>query len=99
MISRTRDDDYVKIGNVIRPDIRRRVSLPKSLVKDGVSFQIWVNSEGQILLEPQATIPASELWVFEDKKVLASLDKAMFESMNGQVVKRGSFAKYVKDES
>ncbi len=73
--------------------------MPKSLVKEGIAFQIWANSEGQILLEPQVNIPASELWVFDDKKVLASLDKAMFESMNGQVVKRGSFAKYVKDEA
>jgi hypothetical protein len=98
-VAKTRDDDYIKIGKVIRPDGRRRISLPKSLVKDGIAFQIWANGEGKILLEPQATIPASELWVFEDKNVLASLDKAMFESMNGQVVKRGSFAKYIKDES
>jgi hypothetical protein len=91
--------DYKKIGKIVRPDSRRRVSLPKSLVKDGVSFQIWANSEGQILLEPQVTIPASELWVFENAEILASLDKAMFESMNGQTVNRGSFAKYVKDEA
>jgi hypothetical protein len=91
--------DYKKIGKIVRPDSRRRVSLPKSLVKDGVSFQIWANSEGQILLEPQVTIPASESWVFENTEILASLDKAMFESMNGQTVNRGSFAKYVKDEA
>jgi hypothetical protein len=99
MATKIRDDDYKKIGNVIRPDSRRRVSLPRSLVKEGVSFQIWVNSEGQILLEPQVTIPASELWVFENKEILASLDKAAFESINGQTVNRGSFAKYIEDES
>lgn len=99
MVTKTIHSDYIKVGNIIHPDGRRRVCLPKSLVKEGIAFQIWANSEGQILLEPQVNIPASELWVFDDKKVLASLDKAMFESMNGQVVKRGSFAKYVKDEA
>lgn len=94
-----KDDDYRKIGKIIRPDGRRRVALPKSLVKDGISFQIWANSEGQILLEPQVTIPASESWVFENEEILASLDRAMFESINGQTVNLGSFAKYVEDEA
>ncbi|HEY40383.1 MAG TPA: hypothetical protein G4O18_00810 [Dehalococcoidia bacterium] len=99
MVTIIKGDDYKKIGKIIRPDGRRRVALPKSLIKDGISFQVWANSEGQILLEPQVTIPASELWVFENKEILASLDKAMFESMNGQTVNRGSFAKYVEDEA
>jgi len=30
---------------------------------------------------------------------LASLDKAILESLNGQVVRRGSFTRYIKDES
>tara|TARA_Y100000310_G_scaffold144390_1_gene143654 strand:+ start:26723 stop:26857 length:135 start_codon:yes stop_codon:yes gene_type:complete len=42
-------------------------------------------SVGQIILDQQVTIPASELWVFENKGILASID-------------RGSFAKYVKNE-
>ena len=99
MATLIRNNDYKKIGKIIKPDDRRRVALPKPLIKDGVSFQVWVNSEGQILLEPQVTIPASELWVFENKEILASLDRAMVESMNGQTVNRGSFAEYVEDEA
>ena len=99
MVTTTKDDNYTKIGKVVRPDDKRRIHLPKSVVKEGIAYQIWANSDGEIVLEPQVTIPAPESWVFENKEILASLDKAMFESMNGQVVNRGSFAKYVKDES
>ena len=49
------------------------------------------------MLDPQVTIPASEAWLFENKEALALVDKGMAESMNGQVINRGSFAKYVKD--
>jgi hypothetical protein len=45
-------------------------------------------------VNPQVTIPASEAWIFEDKAVLDSVDKGMTESSNGQLIDRGSFAKY-----
>ena len=45
----------------------------------------------------KATIPASELWVFENKEILDSIDKGMVDSTKGQIINRGSFAKYVKD--
>jgi len=48
----------------------------------------------RIILDPQVTIPASELWVFENKDILASIDKGMAEE---RTMNLGSFAKYVKD--
>jgi len=81
----------------VKPDAKKRVVLPKVLVGEGITYHIYVNSVGQIVLDPQVTIPASELWLFENKEALASIDRGMAESMNGQVIKRGSFAKYVKD--
>lgn len=91
--------DTELVAKNVKPDSKKRVVLPNSLVDKDVVYHIYRNDLGQIILDPQVTIPASELWVFEDKNILASLDKAMFESLNGQVVKRGSFAKYVKNES
>ncbi len=51
------------------------------------------NTWGQL----KATIPASELWVFENKDTLDSIDKGMIASTKGQIINRGSFAKHVKD--
>jgi len=73
------------------------VVLPQSLVREGITYRIYTNSVGQIILIPQVTIPEYEAWLFEDKDALASIDKGMGESANGQVINRGSFAKYVKD--
>ena len=94
-----KDTKLVRVAEGVRPDSKKRVVLPKVLVGEGITYHIYSNSDGQIVLDPQVTIPASELWLFENKDILASVDKGMAESMNGQVIKRGSFAKYVKDAS
>ena len=99
MATKIRSDELTGIGKIVKPDTKNRVVLPKSLVREGITYHISVNGIGQIILDPQVTIPASELWLFENKEALASVDRGMAESAKGQVINRGSFAKYVKDEA
>jgi hypothetical protein len=94
-----RNEKLTKIADSVKPDAKRRVCIPKSLLKEGISYHIYTNEAGQIVLDPQITISASEAWLFENKKALASVDKGMAESINGQTIDRGSFAKYTKDVS
>ena len=92
-----RDEKLTRVGCNVRLDAKRRVLLPKVLAREDVTYHVFVNRSGQIVLDPQVTIPASELWLFEDKAALASVDAGMAESAKGHVVKRGSFARYAKD--
>jgi hypothetical protein len=87
MTTRIEDLNFKALPRTVKPDAKKRITLPEALVKEGVTFRISHNSLGQILLDPLVTIPASELWVFQDKKVLASLDKAMAEAAKGKVTK------------
>ena len=97
MVAIIKNTDFTDIVKSVKVDSKRRVVLPPTLVQEDITFHLYANSVGQILLDPQVTIPASELWVFENKDILASIDKGVAESANGQVIKRGSFAKYVKN--
>ena len=97
MVSIIRDEKLTKIADSVKPDAKRRVCLPKVLLREGITYHIYTNSIGQIVLDPQITISASEAWLFENKTALASVDKAMNESTEGRVIDRGSFAKYTKD--
>jgi hypothetical protein len=45
----------------------------------------------------QTSIPASEAWVFQDKTILASIDKGMTEANNRDLIDKGSFAKYINE--
>lgn len=97
MVTILRDAELTMVAGSVRPDAKRRVVLPNILVQEGIIYHIYRNRAGQILLDPQVTIPASELWLFENKDALASVHKGIVESDKRQVIKRGSFAKFVKD--
>ncbi len=94
-----KDQDLRRVGKGVIPDSRKRVILPKAVVQEGITYFVYHNSIGQIVLDPQVNIPASELWLFKNKEALASVDRGMLESLNGKAIKRGSFAKYVKNAS
>ena len=92
-----KDEQLTKIADSVKPDAKRRVYLPKVLIREGVTYHIYANSVGQIVLDPQVTISVSEAWLFENKTALASVDQGMSESVKGQVIDRGSFSGYTKD--
>jgi hypothetical protein len=96
MVTIIRDTDLIRVAGSVKPDAKKRVVLPDALVQEGIIYHIYRNSIGQILLDPQVTIPASELWLFENKDALASVDRGMLESVR---INRGSFAKYIRNAS
>jgi hypothetical protein len=91
------DRNLVRVGKPVTPDSRKRVVLPRTVVQEGVTYFVYHNSLGQIVLDPQASIPGSELWVFEHKDVLASIDRGIRESLDGKTINRGSFAEHADD--
>jgi hypothetical protein len=42
---------------------------------------------GQILLDPQVTIPASEIWLFNNPKALTSVRLGLSDAAKGKVSK------------
>ena len=92
-----KDTMLTMVAKGVKPDSKKRIVLPKVLLQEGITYHVYHNRFGQIVLDPQVTIPASEAWLFEDKNALALVDRGMVESTNGQLIKRGSFAKYVKN--
>lgn len=89
-----RDTELTRIPGSVKPDSKKRVVLPKFLVGEDIIYHVYSNSAGQIVLDPQVTIPASEVWIFENKDALALVDKGMLESTR---INRGSFAEYVRN--
>jgi hypothetical protein len=82
-----RDADFEKIADSVKPDAKRRVVLQKVQTQEGVSYHIYRNSLGQILLDPQVTIPAAEAWLFNNPKALASVRRGLSDAAKGRVSK------------
>ena len=69
------DRNFTKVADSVKPDSKHRVGLAKAHIPDGVTYHVYRNAIGQIVLDPQVTIPASELWLFQDKEALASVHR------------------------
>lgn len=80
-----RDNNLTRLPGTVKPDSRKRVSLPSVLVKEDIIYHVYSNKLGQIILDPQATIPASEAWLFNNPEVLASVKKGLEDITNGRV--------------
>jgi hypothetical protein len=94
-----KDAAFTMVANGVKPDTKKRIVLSKIGVPEGVTYHIYCNSFGQIVLDPQVSIPAYEAWLFKDKEALASVKQGLLESAVGLTKSRGSFAKYGDDES
>ena len=82
-----KDMDFQRIAASVKPDAKKRVVLPKIQMLEGVTYHIYSNNLGQIVLDPQVTIPASEVWLFNNPDALASVRRGLSDAAQGRVSK------------
>lgn len=93
-----KNQQFEIVAQGLAPDSKKRLSLSKALAKAGVTFNIYVNQLGQIVLDPQKAVPAHEARVFENKQALASVKRGLKQAAGGKGAYLGSFAKHANDE-
>ena len=67
-------------------DDRKRVTLG-SLINDAKRVRLYKNKRGEILLIPIVEIPASELWLYQNREALTSIKKGLQEAARGRISK------------
>jgi hypothetical protein len=90
-----KDTDFQLVSEFAQPDAKKRLSLGAA-VRDATAYNIYRNPLGQLILDPVRTIPASEMWLYENASALSSVKQGLRESAEGKRVYRGSFAKHAK---
>lgn len=89
-----RDTHFKEIYET-KPDSKRRVTLGSCRVR-AHHYRVYENTAGQIVLDPQSSVPSSEAWLFENKKALASVRKGLAQARAGKTVKAPEdFRKYI----
>ena len=48
-------------------------------------MRVYVNDKGDILLKPVVEIPADEIWLYKDKKVLEEVLEGIKEAEQGKI--------------
>ena len=87
------DFNFRRVAEFIRPDNRSRLKLSTLIEGEPAGYTVYQNTTGQIVLDPVAVIPASELWLYKNPKALAAVREGIEQVGRGKVVYRGSFAK------
>jgi len=82
-----KDADFQRVAGSVKPDAKKRVVLPGIKTPEGVSYHVYINSIGQIVLDPQVTIPASEAWLFRSPEALAAVRRGLADAAKGRVTK------------
>jgi hypothetical protein len=90
-----KNSDFQLVSEFAQPDAKKRLSLGDAL-RGATAYNIYRNPLGQLFLDPVKTVPASEMWLYENAEALASVKKGLRESIEGKSVYRGSFAKHAK---
>jgi len=91
-----KDGDFRLVTEFAKTDAKKRVSLGGALLGTS-AFNIYKNALGQIVLDPVKAVPASEMWLYENPKALASVKNGLKEAGEGNLISRSSFAHHVKD--
>ena len=77
------DDEFQEV-DVLSVDSRNRITLGKHL-NNFKRLKVFKDNRGDILLVPIIEVPAAELWLFEDKEALSSVQKGLAEAKDDKI--------------
>lgn len=79
------NDAFQEIGTRTMDD-RNRLTLGE-IFKGYKRVRLYKNDRGEVLLQPVVEIPASELWLFQNKEALESIQRGLKDASEGKITK------------
>jgi len=79
------DDEFQEIGTKTIDD-RNRITLG-DLFRGYKRVRLYKNDLGELLLQPTVEIPASELWLFQNREALKTVQMGLKDASGGKIVK------------
>ena len=93
-----KDSGFDEVGEV-RTDSKSRIALGRRVKGKARIYKVYQNSLGQIVLDPQVSIPTHEAWLFKNKEAAAMVQGGLEDAKKGRVVKsKVDYSRYI-DES
>ena len=79
------DDEFEEIGTKTIDD-RNRLTIG-DLFKGYKRVRLYKNERGELFLQPTVEIPASELWLFQNKEALKAVRTGLKDASEGKIIK------------
>ncbi len=82
-------------------DTKKRISLGEKILKamgspDINEFQVYLGTQGDILLKPMVSILAKEAWIYKTPEVLNKIKKGLKEARDGKTKKVNNLDSFLK---
>lgn len=82
-----KNDKFRRVATNIKPDSKKRITISKACQGNEVSYHVYCNEIGQIILDPQVSVPASEIWLYNDPEAREAVAVGLKEAAQGRVSK------------
>ena len=82
-----KNEMFHKIATNVKPDVKKRIVLSKALIDGDVTYHIYCNEIGQILLDPHISIPVSEAWLYKNTIAQRAVSKGLKDAAEGKISK------------
>ncbi|MEW6667895.1 MAG: hypothetical protein AB1512_22015 [Thermodesulfobacteriota bacterium] len=79
------EDEFEEIGTRTI-DERKRLTLG-DLLKDFRRVRLYKNERGELLLKPVVEVPASEVWLYQNKEAVESVIRGLKDAADGRISK------------
>jgi len=77
------DDEFHEIGTRTVDD-RNRITLGE-FIKGSKRVRLYKNERGEVLLQPLVEIPASELWLYQNREAFDSVQRGLRDAAEGKI--------------
>lgn len=89
----------VELVKNLRIDNKKRINLGKLAAAEVTSYDAEVKENGVIILHPKVEIPAEELWLWQNKEAMASVQRGIEDAAKGNLVElEENFWDFLKEE-
>jgi hypothetical protein len=82
-----KNDKFRRVATNVKPDTKKRIALSKACQVKEVTYHVYCNEIGQIILDPQISIPASEIWLYNDPEAREAVTIGLKEVSQGKISK------------
>jgi hypothetical protein len=82
-----KNDKFRRVATNVKPDAKKRIAISKACQDNEVTYHVYCNEIGQIILDPQISIPTSEIWLFNEPEAREAVVTGLKEASQGKVSK------------
>jgi hypothetical protein len=82
-----KNDKFRRIATNVKPDAKKRIAISKAFQANEVTYHVYCNEIGQIILDPQISIPASEIWLYDAPEAREAVATGLKEASQGKISK------------